>query len=106
MKKVKNYFGRVLRDIGRNLAGRADTPSWLTELVELGKRLNAQKRDDKNKIYSIHAPEVERISKGKARKKYEFGCKVSIAASSRDNFALGIHAVHGSPYDRPSRWSG
>jgi IS5 family transposase len=99
VKKVKNYFGRVLRDIGRKLEGRADTPSWFTQLVEFANSLHAQKRDDKGKIYSIHAPEVECISKGKAHKKWEFGCKASVAASSRDNFVLGIHAVHGSPYD-------
>jgi len=27
----------------------------------------------------LHAPEVECIGRGKARKPYEFGCKVSIA---------------------------
>ncbi|MCH8955546.1 hypothetical protein IIA28_09590 [candidate division KSB1 bacterium] len=40
-------------------------------------RLLLQKRHDKNKLYSIHAPEVECISKGKAHKRYEVGCKVS-----------------------------
>lgn len=99
VKKLKNYFGRVLRDIGRSLEGRSDTPSWFAELVEFAKRLYAQKRDDKGKIYSIHAPEVECVSKGKAHKKWEFGCKASVATSSRDNFVLGIQAVHGSPYD-------
>jgi IS5 family transposase len=46
----------------------------------------SQKRHDKNKIYSIRAPEVECISKGKAHKKYEFG-------------VVGMKAYHGSPYD-------
>jgi IS5 family transposase len=67
--------------------------------MELGRKLCAQKRDDKNKIYSIHAPEAECIAKGKGHKKYEFGCKTSVAASSRDNFVLGMLAEHGSPYD-------
>ena len=35
-------------------------------------------RDDKDKTYSLHEPEVECISKGKEHKKYEFGNKVSI----------------------------
>ena len=30
------------------------------------------------KVHVLHAPEVECIGKGKARKPYEFGCKVSI----------------------------
>ena len=33
------------------------------------------------KIYSIHEPEVQCISKGKEHKKYEFGNKVSIIRS-------------------------
>ncbi|AMX59556.1 hypothetical protein LEP1GSC016_3741 [Leptospira borgpetersenii serovar Hardjo-bovis str. Sponselee] len=33
-------------------------------------------KNSKNKIYSIHAPEVECISKGKFHKRYEFSCKV------------------------------
>jgi IS5 family transposase len=40
------------------------------------RRLLAQKRDDKNKLYALHAPEVECIAKGKARTRYEFGVKV------------------------------
>ena len=38
----------------------------------------AQTRKSKNKIYSLHEPETECISKGKEHKKYEFGNKVSI----------------------------
>ncbi len=99
VKKLKNYLGRVLRDIERRISERDDLPEWFTNLLELGRKLYAQKRDDKNKIYSIHAPEVECISKGKAHKKYEFGCKVSVAATSRDNFVIGMRAAHGAPYD-------
>ena len=38
-----------------------------------------QKRTDRNKIYSLHEPEVRCISKGREHKKYEFGAKASIA---------------------------
>ena len=58
-----------------------------------------QKRDNKNKLYSLHAEEVECISKGKAHKKYEFGCKVSVATTSKDNFVVGIQALPDNPYD-------
>jgi IS5 family transposase len=44
-----------------------------------------QGKHSKNKLYSIHAPEVECISKGKAHKRYEFGCKVSLATTSKKN---------------------
>ena len=46
----------------------------------------------KNKVYSLHAPEVECISKGKMHKKYEFGCKASYVTSSQGNFVLGAMA--------------
>ena len=57
-----------------------------------------QKRQDKAKVYSIHAPVVECLSKGKAHKKSEFGCKVSVAAISKECFVLGMEAYHGNPY--------
>ena len=95
-KKLKNYLGRVTRDIRRK-ATEIDTE--LAELLALSERLLAQERTDKNKLYSIHAPEVECIAKGKAHKRYEFGCKVSVATTSRDNWVVGIQAHHGNPYD-------
>jgi len=71
---------------------------FLSELA-LAERLLTQKKQDKNKLYSLHAPEVECISKGKAHKKYEFGVKVSVATTNRDNFVVGMFAEHGNPYD-------
>jgi len=52
-----------------------------------------------NKIYSLHAPEVECIGKGKAHKKYEFGCKVSVVTTSNDNWIIGVEALHNNPFD-------
>jgi IS5 family transposase len=42
---------------------------------------------------------VECIAKGKVNKKYEFGCKVSMVSSSKDNWILAIDALHGNPFD-------
>ena len=47
----------------------------------------------------MHAPEVECISKGKAHKKYEFGCKVSVVTTSKNSWVVGVDALHGNPYD-------
>ena len=63
------------------------------------RRLLVQKKKDKNKLYSLHAPEVECISKGKVAKRYEFGVKASIATTNRSNFVVGGMAVPGNPYD-------
>jgi len=95
-KKVKNYLGRVYRNILRNCP---QPDKGLAELLSLTQRLLTQKRHDKNKLYSLHAPEVECISKGKAHRKYEFGCKVSVATTSKDNWIVGVEALHDNPFD-------
>lgn len=95
-KKLKTYLGRVVRDIERK-AGTLK--GELEELIVMAKRLLAQERNDKNKLYSIHAPEVECISKGKVHKKYEFGCKAGIVTTAKTNWIVGAKAFHGNPYD-------
>jgi len=50
-------------------------------------------------VYSVHEPDVVCIAKGKAHKKYEFGCKVGIAATSRGGWLVGAMAFPGNPYD-------
>jgi len=100
-RQLKTILGRVLRDIERKagkLRGQiADEP--LRELVAMAHRLLAQTRTSKHKVYSVHAPEVECICKGKAHKRYEFGCKASVATTSKSNWIVGTHALHGNPYD-------
>ena len=58
-----------------------------------------QKREDKQKLFSVHAPEVECISKGKVHKRYEFGVKVGITVTNQSNFVLGARSFPGNPYD-------
>jgi len=99
IRKLKTYLGRVTRDIERKISGNLDLKHRFAPLLEMGHRLLKQKRTDRGKLYSLHAPEVECISKGKARKRYEFGCKVSVATTSKDNFVVGTQAFHGNPYD-------
>lgn len=72
-KKIKTIAGRLVRELERNLPPLS---KYQTEL-DLYKQILAQKRDSKNKVYSIHEPEVCCISKGKEHKKYEFGNKAS-----------------------------
>ena len=55
------------------------------------------RRNTHGKIYSVHAPEVECIAKGKVPKNYEFGCKVPIVTTSRQSWIVGIDAVHDNP---------
>ena len=69
------------------------------DLLKNTERLLNQKRADKNKLYSLHVPEVECIAKGKANKKYEFGVKTSMATTHKSKFVVGIKALPGNPYD-------
>src|SRR4051812_11628527 len=68
-------------------------------------RLLRQRREDRgrDKLYSLHAPEVECVGKGKAQARYEFGVKVSIAttnaAAPGGQFVLGARTLPGNPYD-------
>ncbi len=71
----------------------------LLELIALVNRLLAQKPKDKKKLYSLHEPAVDCISKGKARKRYEFGTKVSATTTNRGGFVVGMRALPGNPHD-------
>jgi transposase, IS5 family len=98
VRALRVMMGRVKRDLDRKTRGFARSQK-LRDLLDLAEKLYHQKRTDRNKIYSLHCPEVECIAKGKAHKKYEFGCKVGFVTSSRGNFILGSKAFHGNPYD-------
>jgi IS5 family transposase len=100
-RQLKTFLGRVLRDVRRKatfLQGRI-ADERLRELVALAERLMEQTRSSKHKLYSVHAPEVECIAKGKVHKRYEFGCKTSVATTSKSNWIVGTQALLGNPYD-------
>jgi IS5 family transposase len=99
IKRLKNFLGRIVRDIERKIKGDTEKEKIFSESLAMAHRILEQKRDDKNKLYSIHAPEAECISKGKAHKKYEFGVKVGVVTTSKEGFVIGMKALHGNPYD-------
>ena len=99
VKRLRTYLGRVVRDIERKTADNPARQAVFAEELALARRLLAQRKQDKHKLYSVHAPEVECISKGKVAKRYEFGVKASIATTNKSNFVVGGLALPGSPYD-------
>jgi IS5 family transposase len=101
MKQVRNYLGRVIRDIERGIAGMPGLSAAFRDALAKAQIIYTQAGNpqEPNKIYSWHAPEVECIAKGKANRKYEFGCKASIAVTNKSNFIIGAMAHHGKPYD-------
>jgi len=96
VKTLKTYLGRVIRDIERKT--NIITPE-LKDALTQAKRLLKQQRSDSHKLYSLHEPHVCCISKGKAHKKYEFGNKVSVCVTNKENFIIGTQGLEGNPYD-------
>lgn len=95
-RKLKTYLGRVKRDIERKIINPDEE---LLNHLKLADRILSQKKDSKNKVYSIHALEVECIAKGKAHKRYEFGVKTGVASTHSSNWVVGIRTFPGNPYD-------
>lgn len=105
LKTLRTYLGRVIRDIARKIDGDA----WLEQMVfgpvlSRARRVRDQKQHQRGpKVYSMHAPEVECIGKGKAHRPYEFGVKVSVATTHRHakggQFVTHAKALPGNPYD-------
>ncbi|MGZ8143954.1 MAG: IS5 family transposase [Methylosarcina sp.] len=106
LKQLKTLVGRVYRDIQRQLPQQEPAVQRVfQDAMEKTQRILNQKRTDKSKLYSFHAPEVECISKGKARQKYEFGVKVGITVTNKSNFVLGARSFPGNPYDGDTLYS-
>jgi len=92
----------VLREIQRKLPESYSESSALQRLavvMEHAERLRTQKPKDKDKLYAFHAPKVSCISKGKARKPYEFGVKSSLAITHKQGLIVGARTFPGNPYD-------
>ena len=77
-KRLRTLAGRLVRELERNLGQNRQHD----ELLSIFKKILLQRRNSSHKIYSIHEPEVQCISKGKEQKKYEVGNKVSIIRSA------------------------
>ena len=98
---LKGYTGRVLREVDRHLGAVPDgrLRTRIEQRIALVTRLLRQTPKSKGKIYALHEPEVDCISKGKARVRYEFGSKVSVATTLAGGFVVGMRSMPGNPYD-------
>ena len=93
-RKVKTIAGRLVRELERKLP-----PSLYQDTLALFKQVLAQKKTDSNKIYSLHEPHVQCISKGKEHKKYEFGSKVSIITTKNTGVIIGAINIEKNVHD-------
>ena len=93
-RKLKTIAGRLVRELERKL------PEGLyTEELEIFNKVLLQEKTTKNKIYSLHEPEVYCMSKGKAHKKYEYGCKASLVLTQNTGIIVGAMAFKTNLYD-------
>jgi transposase, IS5 family len=104
LRTIRTYLGRVIRDIGRKIRGEKALEALFAHELTLARRVREQRQHQRGrKVYSLHAPEVECIGKGKAHRPYEFGVKVSLATtlnrSKGGQFIAHAKALPGNPYD-------
>ena len=104
LRKLKTYLGRVIRDLARRTSDDQELRQAFAHPLSIARRVLEQDyRQRGHKIYSLHAPEVECIGKGKAHRPYEFGVKVSVATtlqrSPGGQFVAHIATLPGNPYD-------
>ncbi len=96
LRTLRTYVGRLIRDIRRKTT---DMDEALATLLDRAERIRCQQPKDKNKLYSLHEPEVQCISKGKAHKRYEFGQKIAVATTNRNNWIVAAALMENNPYD-------
>jgi transposase, IS5 family len=96
LKKLRRYLGKLLKELDPYLE---NCPGQLLRDAAIGAKLLLQNREDKNKIYSCHEPQVACIAKGKAHKPYEFGSKACLVVTAQKGIALSMTTHMGNPYD-------
>lgn len=100
LRTLKTRVGRVHREIERKIAKVPESVRPQADnLLQRVQRILTQKTKDKNKLCALHAPEVECITKWKARNPYEFGVKVSVATTLKEGIVVGMRSMPGNPWD-------
>jgi len=96
VRKLRTYVGRMIRDIRRKAT---EIDPALATLLDRAERIRRQQPKDSKKLYSLHEPEVQCVSKGKAHKRYEFGQKIAVATTNRSNWIVASRLCENNPYD-------
>lgn len=104
LKRQRTILGITLRWVQRHLKARSHSAAAhlqerLQTVLARAARVHKQRPKDKNKLYAMHAPEVECIGKGKARKPYEFGVKTAVVVTHAHGLMVGARTFPGNPYD-------
>jgi len=97
LRKMKVMAGRLIRELERKLP--ESTHAEQRENFALYRRVLRQQLGDRNKIYSLHEPQVYCLAKGKEHKKYEFGSKASVVMTKTHGVIVGAVAHEDNLYD-------
>ncbi len=100
VKRQRTILGIVKPKLTGATTESPDAIDHLKTVLERAERIRRQQPKDKKKLYALHAPEVECIAKGKARKPYEFGVKTSIVVTHKSGLMVGARTFPGNPYLR------
>jgi IS5 family transposase len=96
-KRLKVIAGRLTRELLKKIA--KNRIGKYAAVFDVFQQIIHQKKSDSDKVYSVHEPDVQCISKGKEYKKYEFGCKVSLAVTKDSGVCVGAMSFEKNPYD-------
>ena len=96
-RRILTIAGRLVRDLKNKLS--KEGLERRSDEIALFERVLGQKRQDKNKIYSLHEPHTQCIAKGKQHKPYEFGSKASFIIGRNTGIVLGALNLEQNDYD-------
>ena len=98
-RHLKTIALRLIRELDRKLS--SEQQQKYKRMLEICSKAVTQKKDDKEKVYSIHKSFTRCIAKGKAHKQYEFGNKIGLITTAHKEVKIikAIKAFIDTPYD-------
>ncbi|WP_207819405.1 IS5 family transposase [Parashewanella curva] len=97
LKRLRIIGGLQLRELQRKL------PQKVLDLQKDNfsnyEKALTQQRKDKNKIYSLHEPDVYCIGKGKDQTPYEYGKKASVVLTEKSLLIIGVASHDKNEHD-------
>lgn len=90
LKRLRTIVGILMRELERQLP--VEVLETQRPYFDLYTKVINQKRNDKDKVYSLHEPDVYCVGKGKDHKAYEYGRKASVVATAKSGVIVGVQS--------------
>ena len=97
LKRLRTIAGILLRELCRKLP--SDIIERESERFALYEKVLAQQPKDKDKVYSLHEPDVYCVAKGKDHKPYEYGRKASVVSTLKSQVIVGVESHDENSHD-------